>query len=125
MLIVDDDSDVRRVVGKRLRKMGHDVVEAVDYVSAVAAIDEDPFELILCDFNIMHGGRRGWKHGGHVLEYLRKKDKEVPFYFVSGLFAMVKTERQDRYLEMANGFLQKPVSREQIQELVERHCPCP
>ena len=121
VLVIDDDPDVRGVIVRRVQKLGASVDEATDYESAVTCLNTKRYDLILSDFNVIHGGRSGWKHGGYILKVARKAQPEVPFYFISGLLGVIDSDKQAEFVKMANGFIQKPVSREQIKEIFTKH----
>ncbi len=122
VLVVDDDSEMRNLLRRRLTRMGAVVDEADNYVDATRCLDRTSYDLVLSDFNIVDQTKlRGHLHGGKILEYARRVQPTVPFYFVSGLFSMVTPEVQRRYLELASGFMEKPVSREKIEEIVKLH----
>ena len=54
-LIVDDSSVMRKIVERSLRQAGMDlkqVVEAGNGAEALAALNENPVDIILCDINM-------------------------------------------------------------------------
>jgi two-component system, chemotaxis family, chemotaxis protein CheY len=52
IMIVDDSSTIRQVVGIALRGAGYDVVEACDGKDALAKLDGRKIHLIICDVNM-------------------------------------------------------------------------
>jgi len=52
ILIVDDDSTTRLVLGATLSRLGHEVLTAEDGTSAWAIIREQPIEVLLTDWNM-------------------------------------------------------------------------
>ena len=50
ILLVDDDDAVRTVVGEQLREFGFEVTAAADGASAIDALGEGAFDLVLTDF---------------------------------------------------------------------------
>jgi CheY-like chemotaxis protein len=122
VLVVDDDPEMRALLKRRLNRLGAAVDEADNFLDATHLLDGQPYDLVLCDFNIIDRTRpRGHHHGGRILEHARRVQPNLPFYFVSGLFSMITPEMQRTYLELANGFVEKPVSREKIAEIVTLH----
>jgi DNA-binding response OmpR family regulator len=49
VLIVEDDPDLRRGLGRRIRSLGYEVVEAADDESAVTKARETAPDLVLFD----------------------------------------------------------------------------
>jgi len=52
ILVVDDDADMRALLGDELRREGYEVTEAVDGGEAVLACRRDEFDVILMDKNM-------------------------------------------------------------------------
>lgn len=52
ILIVDDDSTTRLVLGATLSRLGHEVLTADDGTSAWAIIQKQPIEVLLTDWNM-------------------------------------------------------------------------
>jgi two-component system chemotaxis response regulator CheY len=52
ILIVDDSSSFRQVVGLALQREGYEVVEACDGVDALSKLDGNKFDLIISDVNM-------------------------------------------------------------------------
>jgi two-component system chemotaxis response regulator CheY len=80
ILIVDDSKAMRMIVTRTLRQAGfadHDYAEAVDGVTALAAIESNPPDLILCDWNMPE------MSGIELLRTLRASGNEVHFGFVT------------------------------------------
>jgi PAS domain S-box-containing protein len=78
ILIVDDDEDVRRFVACSLEEFGHDVVEAKDGPSAIAAFDKARPDLVILDY-VMPG-----MTGAEVARELRLRVPDQPLLFVTG-----------------------------------------
>lgn len=86
-LIIEDDSNIRRVVIRILRRMFDDVDpwaaetvhEAIGYLCE-ATVDK-PFDLIICDWDLL-----GTPKGGEVLEWIREHASQLErrFMFLSG-----------------------------------------
>ena len=55
VLIVDDDSDVRRGLGIRLKANGYNVVFAADGISAISAARKEEPEVIILDLGLPAG----------------------------------------------------------------------
>ena len=78
ILVVEDDSLVRRVSVQSLRSFGYQV-SAVDCVEAARhAIADERFDLLLVDVRLPDGD------GGSLISDLRKTDSELSALLVSG-----------------------------------------
>jgi CheY-like chemotaxis protein len=52
ILIIEDDSDVLEVMKRALKRNGYDLVGVNDPKSALKILEEQPFDLIICDMSI-------------------------------------------------------------------------
>ena len=80
ILIVDDSKAMRMIVTRTLRQAGfadHDLVEAVDGVTALASIAEQQPDLVLSDWNMPE------MTGIDLLRRLRASGNPVRFGFVT------------------------------------------
>ena len=102
LLLIEDDTSVRRLLVASLRALGYDVVEAIDGDDGVARLDELDGRLHLVISDVALPGRSGLQ----VVEYLRQRWPTLPFLLISGY-----AERQDQLAELLpseNHFLAKP-----------------
>lgn len=114
-LIVDDSSVMRKIVERSLRQAGLEletVLEAGNGEEALAAVTNNPLDLILCDINmpIMDG-----------LEFIRhlqtvENAKGVPV-------VMITTEGSETHVVQAlsagaRGYIRKPFTPDQVKEHV-------
>ncbi len=112
ILIIDDDAQVRNVVGEFLRRHGHDVVAASNGSEGLQAAAASTPELILCDLDMPA------LDGNQVVSALRKDDQlaEVPVIFLSGCS---DREQIRRSMNLgADDFLVKPSPLAEILEAV-------
>jgi DNA-binding response OmpR family regulator len=114
ILVVDDDSDMRRALHIRLRAHGYDTVFATDGLLAMTtALKESP-DLILLDLGLPAGD------GFVVLERLQKNTK------LSCIPVIVLTARESRANKekaLAAGacaYLQKPAENEELIAAIEK-----
>lgn len=80
VLIVDDSSAMRMIVKKTLRQAGFDALdisEAGDGSEALTKIQEEPPELVLCDWNMPN------MNGIDLLKSLREVGNPVKFGFIT------------------------------------------
>jgi len=108
ILVADDESKLRDVVGEMLSLDGHDVLQAEDGVQALDSIKKNRPDVVLCDIEMPK------LKGFDVLTKLRENPalSQIPMIFLTG-----KTEIS--YLEEAlhlnvNDFLTKPFSRQDL-----------
>ncbi len=114
-LIVDDSSVMRKIVERSLRQAGIDlnqVIEAGNGAEALAVLQEQQVDLILCDINmpVMDG-----------LEFIKQlreveKAKAVPVI-------MITTEGSEAHVVQAlscgaRGYIRKPFTPEQVKTQV-------
>lgn len=112
ILVVDDSSTMRRLVGKFLRDMGAEhIIEAENGKKAWAILEERHVDLIVCDWNMPR------MKGVDLLEKIRAHEKlsNVPFI-------MVTAEANREFLNQAaergvTSYLTKPFS---VRDLAEK-----
>jgi two-component system chemotaxis response regulator CheY len=106
-LVIDDSRTVRLIVGKILREVGLEVVEAGDGGEALRRMVEYPdVELVLVDWNMP---------GMNGLEYIRAVRSRPEFNPVRIMMVTSETEPDQvrRALDAgANEYLMKPFTRE-------------
>jgi two-component system chemotaxis response regulator CheY len=106
-LVIDDSRTVRLIIGKILREVGIDVVEAADGREALERMTEHPdVELVLVDWNMP---------GMNGLEYLRAV-RSQPDYNQLRIMMVTSETEQDQVLRAldagANEYLMKPFTKE-------------
>ena len=72
LLVVDDESNLRLVVQKELSRQGHDVETASDGEAAWDALEQQDFDVLLCDINMPR------LDGINLLRRLREKSQNPP-----------------------------------------------
>ena len=114
VLLVDDSSTIRTVVGNILKKMGHfdEVLEAEDGRQALELLRQIPVDLILLDWNMP------------VLDGLSTL-REFRTYNTTTRVVMVTTEASGAQLKDAiaagvNGYVVKPFEAEALRARVEK-----
>jgi DNA-binding response OmpR family regulator len=110
VLVVDDDATVREVVVTYLRANNHEVTEAADGESAIAAMAKNPSDLIVLD--LMLPGVDG-------LEVCRqvRKTREVPIIMLTALGS--ETDRVVGLELGADDYVTKPFSPRELALRVE------
>jgi two-component system chemotaxis response regulator CheY len=111
ILVVDDEPDVRRVVGLVLQKAGYEVLEAADGEQAIEALKsgEDPLLLKVILTDIRMPGRDGVSLLKYLLQEWPSKriivltghpnlDMALAFLKLGAIDYLVKPVEQDRLL---------------------------
>ena len=107
VLIVDDEPNIRRMVGALLASEGFEVREAADGESGVTrALELEP-DLVLLDLMIP-----GTMDGMAVLERLRSRFPELPVIMMSGRAGLADAVKATRL--GAVNFLEKPLTPEGV-----------
>ncbi|MCC7195070.1 MAG: sigma-54-dependent Fis family transcriptional regulator [Gemmatimonadaceae bacterium] len=105
ILIIDDEANVRRMVGALLASEGYDVRDAGNGAVGVAMAEESEPDLVLLDLMIP-----GALDGMAVLERLRKLFPDLPVIMMSGRAGLADAVRATRL--GAVNFLEKPLTPE-------------
>jgi len=103
ILVVDDDQDLLRALGTRLRAEGFGFVTAGDGVMAVAAARREKPDLILLDLGLPGGD------GYHVLERVKSltTTSQTPVIVLSAKDPLVHDDKARK--AGADAYFQKPV----------------
>ncbi|HVO35983.1 MAG TPA: response regulator [Gemmatimonadales bacterium] len=78
VLVAEDDADVRRVVGRVLARLGHEVHDVADGTAALRLIAEMPFDLVITDVYM------ATVDGLELLERMQQQHLGVPVVVMSG-----------------------------------------
>ncbi|QJP34864.1 sigma-54-dependent Fis family transcriptional regulator [Nonlabens sp. Ci31] len=80
ILLIEDESAIRRVLGKILTEESKDyvVTEAVDGLEGIELIRDNDYDLVLCDIKMPK------MDGVEVLEAMKKIKPEIPIVMISG-----------------------------------------
>lgn len=114
ILIVDDEADIRDLIGDILRDEEHDTREAKDADGALAAVDEAPPDLIILDI-WLQGSRMD---GIEILKAVKRDNPDVPVVIISGhgnIEIAVAAIKQGAY-----DFIEKPFNTDQLLVVVHR-----
>ena len=107
VLIVDDEPNIRRMVGALLTSEGFEVRDAADGTAGMARADEFEPDLVLLDLMIP-----GAMDGMAVLERLRERFPELPVIMMSGRAGLADAVKATRL--GAVNFLEKPLTPEGV-----------
>jgi CheY-like chemotaxis protein len=110
ILLVEDDDDVRPLLARALRRLGHEVIVAAGGSEALALAGQshEPIDLVLTDV-LMPG-----LSGAQVVEQLRASRPQLKVLYMSGY---ASDELARRGINDSTIYLQKPF---QVGELAER-----
>jgi DNA-binding response OmpR family regulator len=114
ILIVDDDQDIRHLLGHRLKAQGYEAVFAGDAISAVNQARTERPDLILLDLSLPAGD------GYVVMERLRAMPalEGIPVIVVS---ARDPLSEEERFAQSgADAFFRKPFDYEELVNAIER-----
>ena len=106
VLVADDDRTCRDSIQRVLEREGYLVEAASDVDSALAAIHERSFDLIVCDY------RMPGKNGIDLLAELKRSHSGVPVLMISA-YADAATEEQALQLG-ALELMRKPIRRKEL-----------
>jgi DNA-binding NtrC family response regulator len=105
ILLVDDEANIRRMVGALLQSEGFEAVEAANGAAALAAVERDAPDAVLLDL-MMPGGPDGLA----TLEQLKRVAPDVPVVMMSGKATLTDAVRATKL--GAFQFLEKPLTPE-------------
>ena len=112
ILLAEDDDSLRRFLARGLEMVGHEVVDVRDGVSAVAALEAGPYDLLIAD--IVMPGTDG-------IELARQAADEMPelkVMFITG-FAAVALKAQSVAASKGGKVLSKPFHLKDLVDEVE------
>lgn len=114
ILIVDDDPDLVKMLGIRLRTCGYEVAAASDAIIALKRVHQERPDLILLDIMLPGGGGEGF------FENLKKSYNTmlIPVIFISAKFSPKELEEKANQLG-AEGAIPKPFEPEELIAKIE------
>jgi putative two-component system response regulator len=101
ILVVDDESSVRRLIAGILGKAGHRVLQAGSAQEAMRALDSEDVALVLSDINMP-----GSISGLELIDALRERRPSLPIVLVTG--SVDEASLQEALDRGAAGFITKP-----------------
>src|SRR6266404_2376478 len=105
VLLVDDEANIRRMVGALLQSDGFDTVEAPDGNAAMVRLVEDAPDVVLLDLMMPPG-----PDGLATLEQIRRRAPHIPVVMMSGKANLADAVRATKL--GAFQFLEKPLTPE-------------
>lgn len=115
VLLVDDDATILDVIGEALREVGHDVTTCDAGASAIVAMEDAQFDVLITDLGMP--GVNGWD----VARRARQLEPPLPVIVISGWGAQISQDQ----LEAAGAqmILPKPFRLEQIRQAIAGIAP--
>ena len=107
ILLVDDEANIRRMVGALLQGEGFDTAEAPNGAAGLAAVTEAPPDVVLLDLMMP-----GELDGLATLERLKQRAPELPVVMMSGKASLADAVRATKL--GAFQFLEKPLTPESV-----------
>jgi two-component system nitrogen regulation response regulator NtrX len=107
VLLVDDETNIRRMIGALLQSDGYETVEAPDGNLALTRLSEDAPDVVLLDLMMPPG-----PDGLATLEQIRKRAPHVPVVMMSGKANLADAVRATKL--GAFQFLEKPLTPEGV-----------
>jgi len=107
VLIVDDEPNIRRMVGALLRSEGHQVIDAASGADGVARANEDDPDVVLLDL-MMPGSMDGMS----ALQHLKETHADLPVIMMSGRAGLSDAVTATKL--GAINFLEKPLTPEGV-----------
>jgi DNA-binding response OmpR family regulator len=105
VLVVDDDTDIRELVGELLKRAGHHVIEATDGESGLKLFYAERPDLVVLDVSMP--GLDGWQ----VLERIREMS-DVPVLMLTARAGELEKVRGLR--AGADDYVTKPFARQEL-----------
>jgi len=115
ILVVEDNSDNRRVIATVLVRAGYRVIEATDGLEALAQVRAEQPALILMDLSLPN--LDGWDTTRVLKRYLQTR--HLPVVAVTA-HAMHRDEREARAVG-CDDYLSKPFSPAALRAMVSKH----
>ncbi|HEY3174296.1 MAG TPA: sigma-54 dependent transcriptional regulator [Candidatus Polarisedimenticolia bacterium] len=112
ILIVDDDPDIKEVLGDRLVSLGHSVETAADGLQALEVLRADPPDLVLLDLMMPRMG------GMQVLEKMRQEGLDVTALVITAAASVPRTVEAMR--NGAYDVLTKPFDPQQVTFIIAK-----
>ena len=112
LVIDDEEEEVREVLADLLRSDGHSVVERADGASAIRALEQEQFDLVVTDLGMPDVS--GWDVAGEV----KRRQPRTPVALVTGWGATI--DREDASARGVDFILGKPFRGADVRRTIER-----
>ena len=113
ILVVDDSMFQRHALAKVLKEDGHEVIEADNGESGLERIIRDKPDAVILDLIMPRCS------GFETLEVLNQRGNRIPIFVFT---ADIQLTSRQRCLDLgATAFLNKPLNKEELQGVLNRH----
>ena len=112
ILLVDDDADIRRVVGLRLKLAGYQVLTAEDGEAGLAVLHAERPRVILLDFMMPK------MHGFAVCQAIRADEELKQTYIIVGSAKAYAADIQKALALGANAYVRKPYDFDELLKMI-------
>lgn len=113
ILVVDDSMFQRHAVAKVLKEDGYDVIEADNGLTGLDRMERDKPDAVILDLIMPRCS------GFEALEVLNKRGNRIPVFVFT---ADIQSTSRQRCLDLgATAFLNKPLNKEELQGVLNRH----
>lgn len=110
ILVVDDDKTLLKFFKIHLNKFFSRVIVVKNVKEAMTALKEKEIDLVITDIRMPR------IDGFQLITKVRKHDPSIPIFMISG--ALLTDEQKAMITEKADGFLRKPFSVEELENLI-------
>ena len=112
ILIADDSSFQRRILGDMVESLGHEVKAVESGLALLEAIDEEAYDCICLDLLMPE------MTGVEVLEKLRQRNNQTPVIVIS---ADIQHKKKEQCFELgAKAFINKYIEKEDLEKEFNR-----
>lgn len=112
VLVVDDEASVLTTYRMILERHGYDVVACRTWREAIAAVERQDFDAVLCDYSLED------RHTGcEVIRAARRRDIGVPAALITGY---ANQETADEAAKSNTGMMYKPIEIEEFLDTIAR-----
>jgi CheY-like chemotaxis protein len=116
ILMAEDNTVNQKLVSRLLEKRGYSVVTVADGHEALAAMEREPFDVVLMDVHMPSMG------GFEATAAIRKRERETPVPPVRIIAMTASAMKGDRERCLAagmDGYVSKPISDKELFETIE------
>lgn len=115
VLVVDDEPDIRMLIGMMLRLDGHDVIEATNGAEALTAVEAAAPDLVVLD--VMMPEVSGWDALASIKGATEERIRNVPVIMLTALSGQL--DRVKGGIEGAVRYLSKPINSDELRATVQ------
>lgn len=112
ILVVDDDNTLLKFFKIHLNKFFSKVIVVKNAREAAQTLSEKQVDLVLCDIRMPR------VNGFQMMRRIRRHDPSIPVLLISG--AMLTQEQESEAALLADGFLRKPFSVDELHGFINR-----